>query len=75
MANVKTKEDKPGVVKQTVSFAQDVRGEMDKVTWPTRGDLKASTTVVLIFLVFLAVVVGAMDIVFQNVVVWLFKIF
>ena len=65
---------KPGVIDQTRSFVQDVRVEMDKVTWPSREDLKASTTVVLFFLGLLAVVVGGMDIVFQNVMLWLLKL-
>ena len=47
---------------------------MDKVTWPSRDELKASTSVVLIFLVILAVIVGVMDIVFQNIVIWLLRI-
>ena len=65
---------KTGVIDRTKTFAQDVRSEMDKVTWPSRDDLKASTSVVLIFLVILAVIVGVMDIVFQNVVVWLLRL-
>lgn len=64
-------ENKPGPIDRTRAFAQEVKGEMDKVTWPSREDLKASTSVVLLFLLILAVIVGAMDIIFQNVVVWL----
>lgn len=65
---------KIGVIDRTKTFAQDVRSEMDKVTWPSRDDLKASTSVVLIFLVILAVIVGVMDIVFQNIVIWLLRL-
>ncbi len=65
---------KTGVIDRTKNFAQDVKTEMDKVTWPSRDDLKASTSVVLIFLVILAVIVGVMDIVFQNVVIWLLRL-
>ncbi len=67
--------EKPGLVKQVKTFVQEVRVEMEKVTWPTREDLRASTTVVLIFLAIMAVIVGALDVVFQNIVLALFKIF
>ena len=65
---------KAGVIDRTKNFAQDVKTEMDKVTWPSRDELKASTSVVLIFLVILAVIVGVMDVVFQNIVIWLLRI-
>ncbi len=65
---------RPGIVAQLVLFLQEVRSEMDRVTWPSREDLKASTSVVLMFLALLAVIVGVLDVLFQNVVLWLFKL-
>ena len=56
------------------AFIQDVKSEMDKVTWPTREDLKASTTVVLLFLFILAFTVGVLDFVFLNVVNIMFRL-
>jgi len=34
---------------------------LKKVTWPTRKDLVSYTTIVLIFMVIMAVIVGALD--------------
>ncbi len=55
-------------------FGAEVRSEMEKVTWPTQEDLKASTTVVMMFLALFAAIVGVMDVVLQNVVLWMFKL-
>ena len=66
---------KPTIVAQTKTFVQEVRTEMDKVTWPSKDDLKSHTSVVLIFLAVLALLVGAMDVVFQNIILFLFRLF
>ena len=55
------------------TYTGEVKVEMEKVTWPTREDLKASTTVVLFFLLILAVIVGAMDVVFQRAILTIFE--
>lgn len=65
---------KEGVIQRTRRFIVDVKIELDKVTWPTRQDLKASTSVVLIFLGILAIMIGGMDVVFQNIVILLFRL-
>ncbi len=56
------------------TYLQEVKSELAKVTWPSREDLKAHTTVVLIFLALLAALVGAMDVAFQRLVLALFNI-
>jgi len=66
---------KPNIITQAKVFLQEVKTEMDKVTWPTRDDLKASTSVVLIFLAIMSVMVGILDVVFQNIVLALLRIF
>lgn len=68
-------QDNPGVITRGRSFVQDVRTETEKVTWPNRDDLKASTSVTLVFLLILAAMIGGMDVIFQNVVLWLYRIF
>lgn len=65
---------RPGIVARTRAYLQDVRSELNKVTWPTVEDLKASTTVVMIFLALLAVIIGSMDQVMQRAVVLLFSL-
>ena len=42
-------------------FVKDVRVEITKVSWPTWGELKASTTVVIITVLLVAVYIGAVD--------------
>ena len=49
-------------------FARDVRGELRRVTWPDRDQLRQSTAVVLIIVIVLAIYVAAVDFVFQNLV-------
>lgn len=45
----------------TKKFLREVRVEMQKVTWPTRNDIYASTVVVLISVVVLSVIISAWD--------------
>ena len=54
-------------------YMLEVRTEIEKVTWPTREDLKTHMVVVLWFLAILALVVGAMDVTFQKAVLTLFR--
>ena len=49
-------------------FARDVRGELRRVSWPDRDQLRQSTAVVLIIVLVLAVYVAAVDFVFQSLV-------
>ena len=49
-------------------FARDVRGELKRVSWPDRDQLRQSTAVVLIIVIVLALYVAAVDFVFQSLV-------
>jgi preprotein translocase subunit SecE len=49
-------------------FARDVRGELRRVSWPDRDQLRQSTAVVLIIVIVLAIYVAAVDFVFQSLV-------
>ncbi|MBB31567.1 MAG: preprotein translocase subunit SecE [Gemmatimonadetes bacterium] len=42
-------------------FVKDVKLEMNKVTWPTRDELTASTTIVLVVALALAVFIFVAD--------------
>ncbi len=57
-----------GVLAGPRRFARDVRGELRRVTWPDREQLRQSTAVVLIIVLVLAAYVAAVDFVFQSVV-------
>ena len=66
------KKDKPGVVQRVLGFLKrlpqtvakpfrDSWHELRKVTWPTRQNLINSTLIVLVFMVFMGVVIGLLD--------------
>ena len=48
-------------------FAREVQGELRRVNWPNRDQLRQSTAVVLIIVLTLALYVAAWDFVFRNV--------
>ena len=66
-------EAKPTLFTRVRDFYQDVLVEMSKVTWPSKDELKSSTSVVLFMLGVVAAIVYAYDIVFQLAVLGLFK--
>ncbi|HUW61804.1 MAG TPA: preprotein translocase subunit SecE [Candidatus Bathyarchaeia archaeon] len=66
-------EAKPTLFVRVRDFYQDVIVEMSKVTWPSRDELKSSTSVVMFLLGVVAVIVYGYDIVFQFVVLGLLK--
>jgi preprotein translocase subunit SecE len=47
------------------AFLLDVRSEVKKITWPSREELRKATLVILGFVVLVALVIGAMDIILQ----------
>ena len=57
-----------GVLAGPRRFANDVRGELRRDSWPDRDQLRQSTTVVLIIVIVLALYVAAVDVVFQSLV-------
>jgi preprotein translocase subunit SecE len=70
-SNKKAQQKQPqssGVLAGPRKFARDVRGELRRVSWPDRDQLRQSTAVVLIIVFVLAVYVAAVDFVFQSLV-------
>ena len=66
-SNKKTQQpQKRGVLAGTRRFTRDVRGELKRVTWPDRDQLRQSTAVVLIIVLMLAAYVAAWDFVFGR---------
>lgn len=47
------------------TFLTEVKGEVLKITWPTRDDLRKATMVILGFVIVVAIIIGAMDIILQ----------
>jgi len=56
-------------VLRVVDFLRDVRGEIRKVTWPTRDELKKATGVIVVFVIALGLLIGFMDSILQFVLV------
>jgi len=54
---------------RVVQFYHEVQDEMRKVTWPDRAQLKDTTIKIIIFVLFLGVVIGAIDLVLQLILV------
>jgi preprotein translocase subunit SecE len=54
---------------RVASFYQEVVTEMRKVTWPDREQLKDTTIKILIFVLFLAAVLGLVDLLLQLILV------
>lgn len=64
-------EPQPGVVQRVTTFYDEVKTEMDKVTWPSMDDLKVSTQVTLLMLAFMATIIFFADRIFQFVILFL----
>ena len=54
---------------RVATFYQEVVAEMRKVTWPDREQLKDTTIKILIFVLFLAAVLGLVDLLLQLILV------
>jgi len=49
------------------TFFDEVRQELKKCSWPSRGELKESTLVVIFSVVLLGVFVGFSDVIFNSI--------
>ncbi len=49
-----------------MQFFKECGAELKKVVWPTRDDVVASVTVVLVSSVIIAVILGVLDILFTS---------
>ncbi|OGU00762.1 MAG: preprotein translocase subunit SecE [Gemmatimonadetes bacterium GWC2_71_10] len=54
-----------------MALVGEVKGEVQKVTWPDRQQLKNATLVILAFVALVALLIGVLDIILQWVVVTL----
>ncbi len=73
MEHITGGEAKPTIFNRMQDFYQGVMVEMSKVTWPTKDELKSSTSVVLFLLGVITVIVYVYDIIFQFGVLGLFR--
>lgn len=68
--SIMTTEAKPSVFQRVQIFYQEIQAEMQKVSWPTREDVKSSTASVALLLVIMSAIIFGMDRIFATV-VWL----
>jgi preprotein translocase subunit SecE len=61
-----------GVFARLALFVRQVIAELRKVIWPTRKELVAYTTVVIIFVLVMAGIIAALDYVFARGVLFVF---
>jgi len=71
MAKATAQESNPNIFQRVVTFYQEVRVEMDKVTWPSNEDLRLSTIVTMYMLVIMAAIIFGLDNIIQTIVVTL----
>ncbi len=57
-----------GRMKDFQLFIEDVQSEVKRVTWPDQVQVRNATGVILVFVLILAIIIGAMDAVFSSVV-------
>ncbi len=54
--------------RKIINFMQEVRTELEKVSWPEKKILKITTGVIVLFMVLFAFYLGIVDIVFSRLV-------
>ena len=54
------------MIKKVTTYFEEVRAEMQKVTWSTREELMGSTAVVLMTMLILSTFIGIADFVFSQ---------
>jgi len=56
--------------KSLIKFLEEARGELKKVSWPTREQVWESTVVVIVSVIVISIFLGIVDIFFS----WLIKV-
>ncbi len=60
-------EKEKNIFKRMGAYLRDVRGEMKKVTWPSKNDLTKTTIAVVIISLFFGVYLFGVDVVFTRI--------
>jgi len=53
-------------IDKAATFLREVRGEMQKVTWPTWTELKGQTLVVIVAVLIIAAFIGVVDLILNG---------
>jgi preprotein translocase subunit SecE len=71
----RAKESVTGWVGRSRRFLSEVRNEMGRVTWPSRKEVYATTIVVILTSILFGVYLGALDLLFDRMIQWVFRTF
>lgn len=52
---------KPGLVKRFITYVEDSRAELRKVTWPSAAETRKATIAVVGFIAVMALILGLID--------------
>ncbi len=52
--------------KKILNFIQEVRAELEKVSWPEKRVLKITTGVIVLFMILFGLYIGIIDIIFSR---------
>ena len=58
------KKEKAKLGERIKKFFGDYKSEMKRVVWPTRAQLIKNTSVVLVVVIFMAAIIGVLDLIF-----------
>lgn len=64
-------ERKPNIIERLKEYFRDTRGELRKVTWPTRKQATNLTLIVLAVTVVMAIFLGGVDYMFSALIRWI----
>lgn len=63
-----------GFLKKIPQFLREVRAEMEKVSWPSRDEVRAATIVIIVLVIVLAIFIGGVDFVVSRVLGLFFRL-
>ncbi|HJO00828.1 MAG: preprotein translocase subunit SecE [Nitrospinaceae bacterium] len=61
------------MIAKAIQFLSEVKGEVKKVTWPSRKEALGGTAVVLVVVFFMALFLGLVDVLLSKIVETLLK--
>lgn len=65
-------DEKTGFFRRIPLFLRQVNAELRKVVWPTKPQLVTYTTVVIVFVVLVAILVSILDLAFARLMLFVF---
>ena len=49
-----------------IKFFKDIKGEVKRITWPSKNETKKALIAVAVFVLIYVVIIGGFDYIFQN---------